>query len=114
MKIRTGFVSNSSSSSFIAFGARIDPELCDKIRKEKNNYDYFDDLNLKKVVGGKTIKTEHDGYTGTEFIYFDFEDLKDDETLGEVKKQLQNFIKEEMGVDISLNEIGVINEEIGC
>lgn len=113
MKIRTGFVSNSSSSSFIAFGARIDNDLRKEIEKEKSE-EYFEELNLSKCINGKTIKTEHDGYSGTEFIYFDFEDLKDDETLGEVKKQLQNFIKEEVGVEIPLNEIGVINEEIGC
>ena len=113
MKIRTGFVSNSSSSSFVAFGARIDSKLSDKIEEEKGE-DYFDELNLEKEVYGKTIKTEHDGYDGTNFIYFDLDDLKDDETLGEVKKQLQDFIKEEMGVDIPIEQIGFIDEEIGC
>lgn len=113
MKIRTGFVSNSSSSSFVAFGARIDNDLREEIEKEKGE-EYFEELHLSKCINGKTIKTEHDGYSGTEFIYFDFEDLKDDETLGEVKQQLQDFIKEEIGVEISYDKIGVINEEIGC
>lgn len=113
MKIRTSFVSNSSSSSFIAFGARIEADIVEKIEEAKGE-EYFDELDLTKCVNGKDIHVEYDGYDGTRFIYFEIDDLKDDETLGEVKKQLQSFIKEETGVEIPIEQIGFINEEIGC
>lgn len=50
MKIRTGFVSNSSSSSFVLVGYEVSQEQKEKIEETENIFDFFDNSELDYVV----------------------------------------------------------------
>jgi len=98
MKIRNGFVSNSSSSSFIVYG------VCGEI----SEYDLFDivkynNLQEKIDLGNDTqeilenisYNTRLDYYIEDDCIYLGFhpDDMRDDELLNEFKNRVEEFLK---------------------
>jgi hypothetical protein len=84
MKIRQGFVSNSSSSSFLMWGAVINGEVDDINDKE---YEYRKKTNVSLSVycpyDDETI------YIGRELML-----MKDDETLRQFKDDTEKAVKE--------------------
>ncbi|MFA6090136.1 MAG: hypothetical protein WC755_09845 [Candidatus Woesearchaeota archaeon] len=84
MKIRLGFVANSSSVSFTIYGV------------------YFEDIErpidielLELKEGLNTFRCqEKGGYIGREL-----KDMKDDQTLGDFKKDTEKLIKETLNKD---------------
>ncbi|GAG20118.1 unnamed protein product [marine sediment metagenome] len=72
MKIRSGFVSNSSSSSFVLIGVEVTQELDDKLEKKygtdwKNEGDLEDAVQVLWETGngdlvGIVVITDSDGY----------------------------------------------------
>lgn len=80
MKIRNGFVSNSSTSSFCIYGAEIDDDT----------YEKFEELNIKTF---KTLEIEH-GENGECYIGLSWPSIKDNETGKQFKERIEAKVKE--------------------
>jgi len=94
MKIRNGFVSNSSSSSFVILGV-----------KQKNEF-YTDDKNKDDVTGLESLYVEFDDcdyIVGT--IISDDEYLEDSKTTFTELQEMAKNISEKLNVDISEVEL---------
>ena len=87
MKLRTGFVSNSSSTSFLIYGAEITREDRDKFEASHTN------TNLDTFYGPES---------GNRFIGKSWSSIKDEET----GKQFKDSIKEEIKT--------ILGHEVDC
>jgi hypothetical protein len=99
MKIRNGFVSNSSSSSFCIVGVSLEGDEFEKAASLKrtddeeyiDRYEQFEILCKKKKVSDLEFFTDEDDYV---FIGKDIFSMKDSETMGEFKNRtLKDFNK---------------------
>lgn len=77
MKIRNGFVSNSSSSSFLIYGCQVSQEVANKAEGMK-------DVKFDVVYG------EYDSY----YLGLSWRKVKDDQTGKEFKESVEKSIKE--------------------
>lgn len=85
MKVRTGFVSNSSSSSFCLIGIVFNED--DFSKKIKDVYDYFHGTGLELVRG-------FDNYYDRYVVGIDPRNMKNEETLGQFKQKIFEKLKE--------------------
>ena len=84
MKIRNGFVSNSSSSSFLIYGASVD-----------ETGDEAEDLQVKARAAGLDFEYGPDGEGNC--IGLSWDAVKDDETGKEFKTRIQKSVNEVFG-----------------
>lgn len=128
MKIRQGFVSNSSSSSFCMYGVYFDYEsdisealiekgLATKEELSDGVYDFFDDWSFKYNLKKKGLSEEEIKAKMTErpcegfayesivgechFIGINWNHIQDDETGAEFKARIEKGIKEIFGDEVS-------------
>ena len=126
MKIRNGFVSNSSSSSFVCYGAEIDQEGLLKYAKENikkyskinvedldSNEDEDDDqYELYDIIADvtKNLGLDESWWNseggGEIYIGRSYTSLKDDET----GKQFKDSVKEKLSKIKKIGKIGHIEE----
>lgn len=104
MKIRNGFVSNSSSSSFVIYGFPI-TKLPLGIQRALDGMDYIPDVEID--IGGCTdlfvgtiIHSYANEYTGEVKIIEDFEVDDTPEELEADRQLVKNGFKEYYGIDI--------------
>ena len=94
MKIRTGYVSNSSSSSFCIMGVCLEKdEVQEAIAKRMEESDEYDEYKAEKEIFG--LFGTHGIYEyGESVIYgLSVEEMKEHETLLEFKKRVFQTIK---------------------
>ncbi len=108
MKIRRGFVSNSSSCSFCIYGISIEPQkLCEKLIEngiklteadKEEIYEWFDDKSNKLTENlGIRGGSEYDDYL---YIGKEWANISDDQTGAEFKKEKEEKIEKLIGKDI--------------
>jgi len=86
MKIRNGFVSNSSSSSFIIRGAEFSTkELIVSLGIQEDEYDVEDDYDIIYAIGKKLPKDLTIEPTGNMFDAYDFDNLIIGKDCGELE-----------------------------
>ena len=97
MKIRNGFVSNSSSSSFCIMGVVLPEDFDDE------SWDELDNKCYQRREEGKIVKSQWgiDEYYECKLVGASPEDMKDDETLIQFKERIVYEMKE-LGFDFEL------------
>ena len=103
MKIRNGFVSNSSSSSFCMFGAYIDDEILKKsvaaINEDYSIYDVIDDILQGTGLSWSNTPEGCDSVA----VGRSFTSIKDTETGAQFKDSVRSKMKELFGDKIECN-----------
>jgi len=97
MKVRSGFVSNSSSSSFLIWGAFIGKSELHDLLPEADSRNLYDALDEKLSDG-----LEHHSPDGCDgfFIGVSWDKVGDDETGAQFKSRVQKLLAASFGKEI--------------
>ena len=112
MKIRTGFVSNSSSSSFMCLGVGCD-SLINKLLKaeklERNSDGYYDDCD-SGILEGKVITFygNGDGFFAAGIDENPTKEILEQMALPAARQMFVNKIKSKFNIDIKIEDVDLI------
>ena len=101
MKIRNGFVSTSSSSSFLIYGIYLDNSKISerlKLEEEDSTMDALDKLIFEGELQGLTA--ECPPYESGKYIGKSWDEIKDDQTGKQFKEEVEQKLKKVFGEDI--------------
>jgi hypothetical protein len=106
MKIRNGFVSNSSSTSFAIYGVYLSSEELQKFINGGSEEEFLDDESLYEIcdkLNGEGLSA----YAGEDYAYvgLNLTTIGDNETGGEFKKRAQKLIEEKLGQKLTCSMI---------
>ena len=121
MKIRNGFVSNSSSSSFLIFGKCFDGvskfiKNDTVLEKLGNDFDEEDDVDyyeiMEELIGWKEVLEFHINEYDTDSIWVgvSWDKVKDDETGLEFKQRVSNEINKKLGTSLRIEDLNTYEE----
>lgn len=109
MKIRTGFISNSSSSSFLIYGVYLETDELIKhlgIKQDTEEDDVWNDIEKSGLGYYPPCDSWNGWYLGESLEY-----CKDDQTMGDFKKQVRDEINSKLKDPIPETKFGIYEEE---
>jgi len=114
MKIREGFISNSSSSSFIIVGVADDPTMEHIAEKDGKFVDgEYQNINCDYGIDNSCPLSYYGCWDELYYIGMDISEKLEEKTLPELRKELQQKLKEEYQLDVPLEKINLYYGEIG-
>lgn len=114
MKFRNGFVSNSSSSSFLIVGVSDDSLMRQIAEKDGKYFDgEYQDVDCNYGVDSSSTINYYGSWGEPYYMGVDISDKLENQILPELRKEFQEKIKEEYGIDIPLDKIKLHYGEVG-
>ena len=107
MKIRMGFVSNSSSSSFCIYGAELS-DVLEELKKALGmdlTSDCDDVYSLSEAIESKTGLELHTVMGECLYIGRSYTSIKDDETGRQLKDDVEAKLKQLLGRDVPCSSL---------
>lgn len=96
MKYRQGFVSNSSTTSFLIYGALVDPPYDEEREEQDEYYDAHEEMWDKSEEAG--LECHSTPWSGDCYVGLSWSDVRDDETGAQFKARVEAKLFELFGV----------------
>jgi len=114
MKYRNGFVSNSSSSSFVIVGVSDDNIMKQIAEKDGKFQDgEYQEINCDYGVDDTNAIDYYGSYGEPYYMGIDISEKLEKKILPEIRKEFQQKVKEEYGIEIPLDKIKLHYGEVG-